>query len=58
MALSSTDLVVVQEMQSADKKLMNCTVSNFFTNSAELTGIDAGSHQIDANNWDYEAPTP
>ena len=58
MALSSTDLVVVQEMQSADKKLMNCTVSNFFTNSAELTGIDAGSHQIDANNWDYEDPSP
>ena len=58
MALSSTDLVVVQEMQSADKKLMNCTVSNFFTDSAELTGIDAGSYQIDANNWDYEAPSP
>ena len=56
MALSANDLVVVQEVQTGDKKLMKSTVSNFFTKSAELTGIDCGTHQIDANNWDYEAP--
>ena len=56
MALSANDLVVVQEVQTGDKKLMKSTVSNFFIKSAELTGIDCGTHQIDANNWDYEAP--
>lgn len=56
MALASDDLVVIQETQTADKKLMKSTVSSFFTNTAEITGLDAGTHQIDANNWDYEPP--
>ena len=58
MALSANDLVVVQEVQTGEKKLLKSTVSNFFTKSAELTGIDCGAHQIDANNWDYEPPGP
>ena len=58
MALSANDLVVVQEVQTGEKKLMKSTVSNFFTKSAELTGIDCGTYQIDANNWDYEPPGP
>ena len=53
MALQADDLVVIQEQQTADKKLMKCTAGNFFTNTAELVGIDGGTKELSDGEYDY-----
>ena len=56
MALQSTDLLVVQEQQTADKKLMKCTAGDLFTNTAELVGIDGGTKELGVGEYDYPDP--
>lgn len=53
MALTTDDLVVIQETTSADKQLMKCTVGNLFTESAELVGIDGGTKLLGLGEYDY-----
>ena len=54
MALEREDLVVVQNL-SESGRLMKCTVSSLFTESAELEGIDGGTVQLSAGEYDYIA---
>lgn len=53
MALTTSDLVVIQEMSTVDKHLMKCTVGNLFTESAELIGIDGGTKELSPDEYDY-----
>ena len=53
MALTTEDLVVIQETTSADQQLMKCTVGNLFTESAELVGIDGGTKDLGSGEFDY-----
>ena len=53
MALNTSDLVVIQEMETADKQLMKCTVGNLFTDTAELVGIDGGTTELSDGEYDY-----
>ena len=53
MALNTSDLVVIQEMETADKQLMKCTVGNLFTDTAELVGIDGGTTELSPGEYDY-----
>ena len=56
MALNTSDLVVIQEMETADKQLMKCTVGNLFSDTAELIGIDGGTKLLSADEYDYPDP--
>ena len=53
MALQVTDLVVIQEQQTAEKKLMKCTAGDLFTDTAELVGIDGGTKELSLGQYDY-----
>ena len=53
MALTTSDLVVIQETSTADQQLMKCTVGNLFTKSAELVGIDGGTKELSDSEFDY-----
>ena len=53
MALQANDLIVIQEQQTADKKLMKCTAGDLFTDTAELVGIDGGTKDLGLGEYDY-----